>query len=65
MAKSKTTAEFKLKLVQEYLDGRGSCKSIARENGIGKATMQKWIFEVRKSRNRGFSAEGRQQAIFR
>lgn len=54
MAKSKTTAEFKLKLVQEYLDGRGSCKSIARENGIGKATMQKWILKYESQGTEAF-----------
>ena len=53
MSKSKTTAEFKLKLVQEYLDGKGSCRSIARENGLGKEMVRVW---VRKYQEQGIEA---------
>lgn len=43
MAKRKHSAEWMLEKVQEYLNGKGSYLSIARENRIGDTTLKKWV----------------------
>ena len=36
MAKSPHSAEWKLKIIEEYLSGQGSYRSLAQMNGIGR-----------------------------
>lgn len=37
------SAEFKIQLVQEFLEGAGSLHSIARQHGLSKSLLQIWI----------------------
>ena len=53
MSKRKHSPEWMIARVQEYLSGLGSCKSIAKANGIGHKSMEDW---VRKYREQGESA---------
>ena len=39
MSKRKHTPEWMIARVEEYLSGKGSCKSIARAYGIGYKTL--------------------------
>ena len=41
MSKSKWSADFKTKVAQEYLDGKGSFYYLADKYYIGRATIQK------------------------
>ena len=50
MSKRKHSAEWMLARVKEYLEGKGSYRSIATENGIGRKTLEDW---VRKYREQG------------
>ena len=43
MSKSKWSADFKTKVAQEYLDGKGSFYYLADKYHIGRATIQKWV----------------------
>ena len=43
MPKSKHSAEFRAKVAQEYLDGKGSYYSLADKYHVGRATIQKWV----------------------
>lgn len=43
MSKSKWSADFRTKVAQEYLDGKGSFYYLADKYHIGKATIQKWV----------------------
>lgn len=43
MSKSKWSADFRAKVAQEYLDGKGSFYYLADKYHIGKATIQKWV----------------------
>lgn len=43
MPKSKWSAEFRAKVSQEYLDGKGSANYLADKYHIGRTTIQKWI----------------------
>lgn len=43
MPKSKWSAEFRAKVSQEYLDGKGSTYYLANKYHIGRTTIQKWI----------------------
>lgn len=43
MPKSKWSAEFRAKVSQEYLDGKGSTYYLADKYHIGRATIQKWV----------------------
>ncbi len=43
MAKSKFTAEQKLAMVEAYLSGKGSYKSLAREYGVGAVTLERYV----------------------
>ena len=47
MSKSKWSAEFRAQVSQEYLDGKGSARSIANKYQIGKTTLQKWVAAYR------------------
>ena len=43
MSKSKWSADFRTKVAQEYLDGKGSFYYLADKYHIGRATIQKWV----------------------
>ena len=43
MSKSKWSVDFRTKVAQEYLDGKGSFYYLADKYHIGKATIQKWV----------------------
>ncbi len=42
------STELKLRLVQSYLDGQGSFKSIAKENDISHALLMIWVDKFRR-----------------
>ena len=48
MSKRKHTPEWMIARVEEYLSGKGSCKSIARAYGIGYKTLRNWIYKYRE-----------------
>lgn len=37
------SAEFKIRLVQEFLEGAGSLRSISQEHGISNTLLQVWV----------------------
>lgn len=43
MQKSKWSTEFRAKVSQEYLDGKGSVQYLSIKYHIGRATIQKWV----------------------
>lgn len=43
MSKSKWSADFRTKVAQEYLDGKGSFYYLADKYHISKTTIQKWV----------------------
>ena len=43
MPKSKWSAEFRAKVSQEYLDGKGSICYLVNKYHIGRTTIQKWV----------------------
>lgn len=43
MAKSKYSPEFRAKLCQAYIDGKGSMNSIAQSFGIDRSTFKSWL----------------------
>lgn len=43
MSKSKWSADFRTKVAQEYLDGKGSFYYLANKYHIGRATIHKWV----------------------
>ena len=43
MAKLPITPEFKIQVCERYLKGEGSFKSLAKEYGIGKTTIRRWV----------------------
>lgn len=45
MSKRKHSPEWILARVKEYLDGKGSYTSIASTNGIGRKTLQDWVYK--------------------
>lgn len=47
MAKSPHSPEWKAMLSQEYLDGKGSYESIAKQYHIGYTTLRKWVAAYR------------------
>ena len=47
MAKKKHSVEWMVDRVNEYLDGKGSYRSIAASNGIGDATLKRWVAAYR------------------
>jgi transposase-like protein len=42
------STELKLRLVQAYLNGEGSFKSIAKQNDISHALLQVWVEKFRR-----------------
>jgi len=44
---TKYTDDFKLKVVLAYLNGTGGVKTIAREHGVERGAVQKWIASYR------------------
>lgn len=43
MPKSPHSPEFRAKIAQEYLDGKGSYKALAEKYLVGKRTIEKWV----------------------
>jgi transposase len=48
MSKFPHSAEWKLKIIEEYLSGQGSYKYLAQINGIGRKTLQDWVLKYRE-----------------
>ena len=48
MSRSPTTPEFKIQLCEKYAAGKGSCKSLALEHGIGRKTLSIWLAKYRE-----------------
>ena len=55
MSKRKHTPEWMIARVEEYLSGKGSCKSIARAYGIGYKTLRNWIYKYRELGTEAFA----------
>lgn len=58
MAKKKHSVEWMLERVNEYLNGEGSYDSIAKANGIGHATLVRWVAAYRFRGIEAFSESG-------
>ena len=43
MSRSKWPVDFRTKVAQAYLDGKGSFYYLANKYHIGRATIQKWV----------------------
>ena len=43
MSKSKWSTEFRAKVSQEYLDGKGSAEYLSNKYHVGRTTIQKWV----------------------
>lgn len=54
MSKSPHSAEWKLKIVEEYLSGQGSYRALAKMHGIGKKTLENWVHKYRAQGALGF-----------
>lgn len=54
MRKNSMSPDFKIKLVKEYLAGRGGYKSIALKYGIGRGTLRKWIWQYESMGSEAF-----------
>lgn len=48
MAKSPHSAEWKIKVVEDYLSGQGSYNYLAEMHGIGAKTLREWVHKYRK-----------------
>ncbi len=44
----KYTAELKAKILQKYLEGKGSYASLAKEYGISENTISNWAYKYRQ-----------------
>ena len=55
MSKRKHTPEWMIARVEEYISGKGSCKSIARAYGIGYKTLRNWIYKYRELGTEAFA----------
>jgi transposase-like protein len=47
MSKGKYQVELKIKIVQEYLTGKQSVKSLAKQYGVGVTSIKEWIFTLK------------------
>lgn len=54
MAKSPHSAEWKLKVIEEYLSGQGSYAYLAETHGIGSKTLKDWVHRYREQGVLGF-----------
>ena len=54
MSKRKHTAEWMIAIVEEYLAGKGSYKTIAGAYGIGETTFMNWVYKYRAHGNAAF-----------
>jgi len=54
MSKSPHSAEWKIKVIEEYLSGQGSCAYLAKMYGIGKKTLEDWVHRYREQGASGF-----------
>ena len=57
MSKRKHSVEWMLERVKEYLDGKGSYKTIARANGIGVRTLRGWVQKYQEQGAGGLQAQ--------
>jgi transposase-like protein len=48
MSKSPHSAEWKLKVIEEYLSGQGSYDYLAETHGIGSKTLKDWVHKYRE-----------------
>lgn len=60
---AKYSYEFKMKLVNEYLDGQGSCRFIAKKHGIHYSIVQRWVSNYKRFGEVGL-LRSRQQQIY-
>ena len=54
MSKRKHSVEWMLERVREYLEGKGSYKTIATANGISETTLKGWVHKYREQSISGF-----------
>ena len=54
MSKKKHTVEWMIARVEEYLSGKGSCKSIAKAYGIGHTTLENWVYKYKEHGSAAF-----------
>ena len=62
MPKIKYSAEMKIRLVQEYLSGNGSYKSISKVNGIGRTSIKEWVRRFREHGEAAFLTYGKNKS---
>jgi len=48
MSKSPHSAEWKLKVIEKYLSGKGSYDYLAKMHGIGSKTLREWVLKYRE-----------------
>ena len=72
MSKGKYQVELKIKIVQEYLTGKQSVKSLAKQYGVGVTSIKEWIVLYRhngitalesENQNQVYSEEIKREAV--
>ena len=72
MSKGKYQVELKIKIVQEYLTGKQSIKSLAKQYGVGVTSIKEWIVLYRhngitvlesENQNQVYSEEIKREAV--
>ena len=72
MSKGKYQVELKIKIVQEYLTGKQSVKSLANQYGVGVTSIKEWIVLYRhngitalesENQNQVYSEEIKREAV--
>ena len=72
MSKGKYQVELKIKIIQEYLTGKQSVKSLAKQYGVGVTSIKEWIVLYRhngitalesENQNQVYSEEIKREAV--
>lgn len=53
MARAKYTVEQKVRIVEEYLSGEGSYRSLAEKHGVGHKSVEDWVQKYREQGEAG------------
>ena len=61
MSKGKYQVELKIKIVQEYLTGKQSVKSLAKQYGVGVTSIKEWIVLYRHNGITALESENQNQ----
>ena len=59
---AKYSFEFKMNLVNEYENGQGGCKSIAKKYGLDHSLVERWVANYRHFGKEGLMRSRQQQA---